>query len=198
MLHCSYIIPLVDKSSAQSTWGPTASDKGTRHGGEQTVPTKQPLNHVTCGEDSWINNHSLHTHTHISILYHSTAEASQACNLYIFFLDKETKTTLTRLTHTMILRVFVDKFKNSVSNLCCLFFFYLFLLWRWALSIHPAPHPSIPALIRASMSRLAAECNGAFLLSCFTCLTKHIYVGKWCAFVFCTLSIEIHFDSFSH
>lgn len=29
------------------------------------------------------------------------------------------------------------------------------------------------------------------LLSCFTCLTKHIYVGIWCAFGFCTLSTEI-------
>lgn len=78
--------------------------------------------------------------------------------------------------------------------------FYLFLLWRWALSIHRAPHPSIPALIRASMLRLAAECIGAFLLSSLTCLTKNsIHIGTWCAFVFCTLSTEIqtitdHFD----
>lgn len=76
--HCSCVTALVDKSSGQTAWGPTAAVKGTGHGREQTIPTKQHQKHVTCGQDSWINTHSLHvrTHTHAGTHTHTQTDFS--------------------------------------------------------------------------------------------------------------------------
>lgn len=71
-----------------------------------------------------------------------------------------------------------------------LFFLILsFLLWRWAISIHCAPHPSIPALVRVSMWRLKVWWC-LFFITSYMFDKKCIYVGTWCAFTFCTLSTE--------